>query len=102
LLVYKNTKYFPVDEKFALIDQIRRCVISISSNIAEGFGRNSAKDKLQFYAISRGSLLELESQLLIAKDLRYLKPQDFNILDLQIVRVSKLIGGLMKSAPARF
>jgi len=70
--VYKITKKFPEDEKFCLISQIRRSGVSITSNIAEGFARMTAKDKANFYGISRGSLLELQSQLIISKDLGYL------------------------------
>ena len=98
MLVYKATKNFPEDEKFALVNQIRRCVVSVSSNIAEGFGRNTAKDKSQFYAMARGSILELENQMLIARDLEYLSNKDFLLIDRQLVTVGKLITGLMKSA----
>lgn len=71
LLIYKTTKYFPKEEKFSLIDQMRRAAISITSNIAEGFSRNTIKDKCQFYTLAQGSLSELQSQLLLAKDLGY-------------------------------
>ncbi|MEK7066326.1 MAG: four helix bundle protein [Patescibacteria group bacterium] len=101
LSVYKATKLFPADERFALADQIRRCVVSVTSNIAEGFGRNSGRDKLQFYAISRGSLFELESQLLIARDLDYISGEIFKNLECQINFVSRLISGIIKTAPTK-
>ena len=96
ILVYKATKNFPREEMFVLIAQIKRAAISISSNIAEGFSRNSAKDKCQFYSIAQGSLTELQNQLLIARDLKYLTENDFQNIAQQTVRVSKLISGLKK------
>jgi len=100
LQVYEITKLFPPDERFALVDQLRRCAISITSNIAEGFARNTTKDKIQFYTISRGSLCELDSQLLIAKDLKYISEQNhLKCLD-QINFVSRLLSGLIKTAPS--
>ena len=62
LLVYKTTKYFPKEEVFALTSQMRRSAVSIPSNIAEGFGRHSYKEKVQFYYLAHGSLLELKNQ----------------------------------------
>lgn len=101
LMVYKETKDFPEEEKFALLNQIRRCAVSISSNIAEGFGRNTAKDKIQFYGIARGSLLELESQMLIAHDLGYISEDSFSRFNEQFILVGKLLTGLIKSAANR-
>ena len=97
LLVYELAKKFPKDEQFRLTNQICRAVVSISSNIAEGFSRNSAKEKHQFYSMSLGSLTEVQNQLLIAKDLKYISPNEFkNAAELTVI-VSKLIHGLMKS-----
>jgi len=96
ILVYKATKNFPREELFVLTAQIKRAAISVSSNIAEGFSRNSAKDKCQFYAIALGSLTELQNQLLVARDLKYLTESDFQNIAQQTVRVSKLISGLKK------
>ena len=67
LMVYGVTKTFPREEIFALVSQMRRCAVSITSNIAEGFSRQSYKEKVQFYSISQGSVTELQSQLLIAR-----------------------------------
>lgn len=97
LMVYKTTEEFPNRETYSLIDQIRRCVVSISSNIAEGFSRQSKKEKLQFYFMALGSLTELQNQILIARDVGYLKKQVFDTLAAQTVMVSKLINGLIKS-----
>lgn len=101
LSIYTATKTFPNDEKFCLTSQLRRAAISIVSNIAEGFGRNTAKDKAQFYAISKGSVLEVQAQLLVAKDLEYLSENDFQDTQKQILIVQKLLSGLVASAMNR-
>jgi four helix bundle protein len=77
---YHSTKKFPKEEIFGLTSQIRRCSISIPSNIAEGHGRESNKDYLRFLNISIGSLFELQTQLEIAKNIEYLTEEDFNTL----------------------
>ena len=98
LLIYKATKSFPTEERFGLIDQMRRCSVSITSNIAEGFSRKSSKEKAQFFYMSLGSIAELQNQLLIARDIGYITRDDFkNIADKTII-VSKLINGLIKSS----
>lgn len=98
LAVYKLTKLFPADERFGLIDQIRRCVVSITSNIAEGFSRRSKKEKGQFLYMALGSLTELQNQLLIAKDLGYISNKAFQEVAQQTIIVSKLINGMIKSS----
>ena len=70
--VYKLTASFPDSEKFGIVSQIRRSAISVSSNLAEGTGRNSAKDQAYFYSISYSSLMELLNQLLISKELHWI------------------------------
>jgi len=97
LLVYTLTKKFPADERFALIDQLRRAVVSITSNIAEGFSRKTASDKASFYQIALGSLTEVENQMIIAKDLGYIAQNDFDGFNEQFIICSKLIHGLVKS-----
>ncbi|MEK7654470.1 MAG: four helix bundle protein [Patescibacteria group bacterium] len=98
LAIYKATGAFPREETFALTDQIRRAATSITSNIAEGFSKKTAKEKTQFYHTALGSLNELQSQLITAKDLGYTNPASFKIADELSVGVSKLINGLMKTA----
>lgn len=98
LRIYSLTKVFPREEKFCLIDQMRRCVISITSNIAEGFSRKSYKEKIQFYFISLGSVTELQNQLLISKDLNYITTSQFKEIAEQTVMVHKLVNGLIKGA----
>jgi len=96
--IYKVTNVFPQREAFSLTDQMRRSVISITSNIAEGFSRRTRKDKSQFYFMALGSATEIQNQLVIARDLGYLPLTEFHILGDQSVHVSKLIRGLLKSA----
>lgn len=94
-MIYEISSCFPECENFGLKSQIRRAAISIPSNIAEGAARTGSKEFLQFLSISRGSLSEVETQLLIAKDLGYIKNAD-NILT-QIDKVFALLGGLINS-----
>jgi len=102
LEIYKITKNFPKEETYSLIDQMKRCSISISSNIAEGFSRKSKKEKIQFYFIAKGSLTELQNQLLLAKDVKYLNLESFKSIAEQTITVHKLINGLIKSANAKY
>jgi len=88
LLVCRITKKFPKEELFSLTNQIRRAAVSITSSIAEGFARQGYKEKLQFYYMALGSLTEVQNQLLIAKDLRYLNQEVFDELVKQVISVS--------------
>lgn len=96
LAVYKITEDFPKKEIFGLTNQMRRASVSITSNIAEGFSRKTAKEKIQFYSISIGSLTELQNQFVIARDIKYLLKDDFKKIAEQTVLVHKLICGLKK------
>lgn len=98
LLTYAITKSFPKEEIFALVSQMRRCAVSITSNIAEGFSRQSYRDKAYFYSMALGSLTELQNQLLIAKDIGYLISEKFTELDLQSVKVHKILNGLIRKS----
>ena len=102
LLIYKTTDNFPKKETYSLIDQMRRCAISITSNIAEGFSRQGKKEKLQFYYVSKGSLTELQNQLLVARDIEYLTKKEFDSIAQQTIVVHKLLNGLIKSAIAKY
>ena len=101
LETYALTKTFPTDERFGLVDQMRRSAISVSSNIAEGFGRSTAKDKNQFYSIAKGSLMELHSQSIIASDLGYIDKMTLRSLEPKFLSLSKIVSGLMKSSFSR-
>lgn len=95
VLVYKITKKFPKEELYSLVDQMRRVVVSITSNVAEGFGRQTYKEKVQFYYLSNGSLIELKNQILIAKDVGYLDKTDLESLVIQINLTHQLLQGLI-------
>lgn len=97
LMIYKITEKFPSEEKFSLTNQIRRAAVSITSNIAEGFGRQTEKDRVHFYVMARGSILELQNQLLIARDIKILTDENFKALSKQSVIVHKLMNGLIRS-----
>lgn len=95
--IYKYTQNFPVSEQFGLTNQVRRAGVSITSNIAEGFSRATKADKMHFYTIAKGSLTETQNQLILARDIGYLRPEAFHKLaDISVVS-SKLLTGLMKS-----
>ncbi len=96
IMIYKDTENFPQKETFGLTNQMRRSAVSITSNIAEGFSRITAKDKCQFYSISQGSISELQNQLLIARDVGYLNKESFNKLAEQTIIVNKLVSGLKR------
>lgn len=98
LLIYKMTKNFPKEERYSLVDQLRRAAISIVSNIAEGFSRESYKEKVQSYSVARGSTTEVQSQLLVARDLQYITKEEFNEVARLTVTVHKLLSGLIKSS----
>ena len=98
LAIYDITKKFPTDERFGLINQLRKAAVSVTSNIAEGFRRNSYKEKTQFYSTSFGSIAEIQNQLLIAKDLEYITQQEFDTINSILSLTSKLTRGLIKSS----
>lgn len=101
LFIYTYTKDFPPSEQYGLTSQLRRAVVSVSSNIAEGFSRNTYKDKLQFYSVALGSLSEVESQMLVAKGLGFVSEEIFARFTVLSDEVSKLLHGLIKSTKAK-
>jgi four helix bundle protein len=96
-LVYQATGTWPSDEKYGLTSQVRRAVVSVVSNIAEGQGRNSKGEFLQFLGHAKGSLLEVETQILVGERLKYLTGEKVAEVMKQIERVSRLLNGLMQS-----
>jgi four helix bundle protein len=98
ILVYKITDKFPPKETYSLTDQMRRAASSVTSNVAEGFGRQTYKEKVQFYYLTQGSLIELKNQLLIAKDVGYLIKPDFDIVAQQANITHRLLQGLIKKS----
>jgi len=101
LLIYKISRGFPKEELYGLTNQIRRAVISIVSNIAEGFNRRSYVEKARFYEIALGSVGEVQCQLEVAKDLGYIGSKDYQELIAVSIDVHKLINGLVKGARER-
>ncbi len=95
IAIYAVTKKFPKEEIYSLIDQMRRAVSSITSNIAEGFGRHTMKEKIQFYYHAQGSLTELKNQLFIARDVGYLTAGDFETLMKSVEDTHRLLQGLI-------
>jgi len=95
--IYEITKSFPSDEVFAITNQLRRAANSISANIAEGFGRNTKKDKIHFYVMAYGSLLEVKNFLYLSNRLNYLANQDLEKILLQCTSCQKLINASKRS-----
>ena len=99
--VYRVTKGFPREELFGLTSQIRRAALSVSSNIAEGFGRRSDADKIHFYVISRGSLFEVQNQLLAARDVGLLAKDECQKLLAVSKTTQRILIGLITATAER-
>ncbi|HLB66308.1 MAG TPA: four helix bundle protein [Candidatus Saccharimonadales bacterium] len=101
LLTYKLTKDFPKDEQYSLTPQVRRAAISVTPNIAEGFGRFQSKDGEHFYVMAKDSLVELDNHYQIALDLNYLDKESYiQIVDL-IDQTGKLLNAFLKTHRSR-
>jgi four helix bundle protein len=96
-MVYAATATFPSTQQFGLTSQIQRAAVSITSNIAEGFGRYSIGERKQFYTQARGSLAEVQSQLFLAKDTKMLQESNFKDIYAQSERVYRMINALLQS-----
>jgi four helix bundle protein len=99
--IYKVTKTFPKEEQFGIISQMRRCAISIASNLAEGSGRNSMLDKARFSEIAFGSALELLNQLILSYDFEFISEDKYSEIREKTAEVTLLIDGLRKSQLAK-
>ncbi|PZO26850.1 four helix bundle protein [Flavobacterium dankookense] len=97
LEIFKITKHFPKDELFGMTSQMRRCTVSIASNLAEGSGRSSMKDKARFTEIAFGSALELLNQVILSFDFEYIEEKKYIEIREKITEVTLLIDGLHKS-----
>ena len=95
--IYKITKVFPKDERFGLISQMRRCSVSIASNIAEGSGRHSPKDKARFTEIAYSSALELLNQNVISNDLEFIMEEDYLFIRKELTEITAMLDALHKS-----
>jgi four helix bundle protein len=97
ITIYKITKHFPKEERYGLTSQIRRSAVSVPSNIAEGYGRKTTQEYMQFLYIAYGSHCELETQIMLSKDLGYIKSDDFQKLQQDIGEVERMLKALIKS-----
>lgn len=95
--VYDSTSSFPNGERYAMVAQLRRAVVSVVSNIAEGTGRQGDRELARFLRIARGSACEVECQLLLARDLGYLQSERWMSLDADCQEVSRMLNGLIRS-----
>lgn len=93
--MYKLTAILPLEEKFGLVSQLRRCAVSIPSNIAEGSGRKSNKEFSQFLSIAYGSLCELDTQVIISMELGFLKNQDLEEIEKEVGELQKMLYALI-------
>ncbi len=98
LAVYAMTNKFPQSELYAMADQLRRAAVSVTSNIAEGFRRRTQKDKRKFYLDAFGSLSEVQSQMIVARDVAYISLDEYLTLEGKINYIERLLNGLIKSA----
>lgn len=94
--VYALLKKFPKEEQYALCDQLRRAVISVPSNIAEGSGHTSAKDQAHFFEMAFGSLMEVDCQIDVARDLDYVSLEELEKITVQISQVAALLSGMRR------
>lgn len=99
--IYKATEAFPKMELYGITSQMRRAAVSVASNIAEGAGRSSDADFSHFLDMAKGSAFELETQLLICRQLEYLNKTQSNNLETSIIEIQKMISGLQKTIKAR-
>ena len=97
--IYRASRSFPDDEKYGLTSQIRRAAVSVASNIAEGKGRESDKELLHFLSAARGSLYEVQTQLVIAERLGYLSHKQAETLNSRANEAGRLLSGLIRSFP---
>jgi four helix bundle protein len=95
--IYQHTKAFPNDEKYGLTSQLRRSAVSVPSNIAEGYGRNSSGDFHRFLNISMGSLFEIQTHLQIARNLEYLDDETGTVLYESSREIERMISSFIKS-----
>lgn len=95
--VYRASEKFPPDERFGLTSQIRRAAVSVPSNIAEGWGRGTTSDYARFLRMARGSLYEVETQCVVARELGFMSDEVFQSMDEVITECSKVLFGLLRS-----
>jgi four helix bundle protein len=97
LEIYRVTKGFPADERYGLTSQLRRAAVSVPSNIAEGYGRRTTPDYIRALYIAYGSVCEVETQILLARDLHYIKAADMKSLEDHVGEVERMLKALIKA-----
>lgn len=97
LETYRTTKHFPTDEKFALVQQVRRAAISVHLNLSEGCSRKSTVERNRFFEIARGSVIEVDTAMDIAVKLEYVSIEDLKLMGENIINTFKLLSGMIKS-----
>lgn len=100
LTIYGITRNFPADERFGLVQQMRRCAVSVSSNIAEGYGRAGRSDYSRFLKIARGSVYEVDTQLMFSKDLGYLSDHEYIETKAVLDDCERVLAGLIRAIDA--
>jgi four helix bundle protein len=95
--IYRSTGSFPDRERYGITAQVRRAAVSVVSNIAEGSGRQGDREHVRFLRIARGSVCEIESQLMLCRDLGYLEPCAWKVLDADCDELSRMLSGLIRS-----
>ncbi|MEI7579434.1 MAG: four helix bundle protein [bacterium] len=101
LIIYHFSLQFPIEEKYGLTSQLRRAAISITSNIAEGYGRLTIKDKIRFYVITSGSITEVSNLLYLARDLYYITPKEFDNFGIKLQEIYRLTNSLIRHCRQR-
>ena len=101
LEVYRLTNLFPRSEQFGMVSQLRRAAYSVPANLAEGYGRRSTRELLQFLAISNGSAEELRYFLILSRDLRYISPEDETRLNREITSIVQMMAALTRTLKGR-
>jgi four helix bundle protein len=95
--IYRASEKFPQDERFGLTSQIRRAAVSVASNIAEGWGRGTTSDYARFLRMARGSIFEVETQIVIARELGFIGDEVFNPVDELLRDTGRVLAGLLRS-----
>lgn len=95
-MIYDCTRQFPEEERFGLVSQMRRAAVSASSNLAEGFGRSSSQDKAHFYVMARGSITELQNQIILATDVKLINDVNSQTILKELKLAHKMVVGLIK------
>lgn len=94
--IYNQTNNFPKEEMYGLVSQLRRSAVSVPSNIAEGSARQSNKEYIQFLYIALGSLVELDTQLIIAENIKFISNETLSDLQIKMEEIGKMLNGLIK------